>query len=329
MKKFTVLDLLDLDLKENDALSLKCVAGRQGLGKEITLSYLDRPGLALIGFFDDFTYQRIQIFGKRESSFIQKMEKENNLENIEKFFSYQIPCCIFSTGLHPGEKIKAIASKAQCPLLETPLSSTELTRRLARILGAVFAPKQTIYGVLVEVYGIGILIQGKSGVGKSETALELIERGHRLIADDIVEVRNVYGNSLVGRGNNQQLAHHMEIRGLGIINITHLYGVGAVRDQKEIQLVVNLEEWDNNKEYNRLGTDDITTDILGIQIPSLVIPVKPGRNIPIIIETAAMNERLKSMGYFSAKEFNRRSIQWLEAKNISSFYNNEHKFGEE
>ena len=322
MKNFTVLDLLDLDLKENDALSLKCVAGRQGLGNEITMSFLDRPGLALIGFFDNFTYQRIQIFGIRESNFIEKMEKEQNFDfqNIEKFFSYQIPCCIFSTGLQPGEKIKAIASKANCPLLVTPLSTTELTRRLARILGSVFAPKQLIYGDLVEVYGMGILIQGKSGVGKSETALELIERGHRLIADDVVEIRNLYGNSLVGRGGNQQLAHHMEIRGLGIIK---------VRDQKEIQLVVNLEEWDNDKEYNRLGTDENTTEILGVQIPSLTIPVKPGRNIPIIIETGAMNERLKSMGYFSAKEFNRRTIQWLEAKNISSFYNNEHKFGEE
>ena len=195
MKNFTVLDLLDLDLKENDALSLKCVAGRQGLGNEITMSFLDRPGLALIGFFDNFTYQRIQIFGIRESNFIEKMEKEQNFDfqNIEKFFSYQIPCCIFSTGLQPGEKIKAIASKANCPLLVTPLSTTELTRRLARILGSVFAPKQLIYGDLVEVYGLGILIQGKSGVGKSETALELIERGHRLIADDVVEIRNLYG----------------------------------------------------------------------------------------------------------------------------------------
>ena len=180
-----------------------------------------------------------------------------------------------------------------------------------------------------EVYGVGILIQGKSGVGKSEAALELIERGHRLIADDVVEVRNLYGNSLVGRGGNQQLAHHMEIRGLGIINISHLYGIGAVMDQKEIHLVVTLEEWDNDKEYNRLGTDENTTEILGVQIPALTIPVKPGRNIPIIIETGAMNERLKSMGYFSAKEFDRRTIQWLEAKNISSFYNNEHKYGEE
>jgi len=329
MKQFTVLDLLDLDLRENETLSLRCVAGRQGLGRKITQPYIDRPGLALVGYFEDFTFQRIQLFGKRECSFIEKMEKEKKLANIEKFFSYEMPCCIYTTDLVPGKKIKDLAAKANCPLLVTPLTTTELTQRLNRILADVFAPKKLVYGVLVEVYGIGILIQGKSGVGKSETALELIERGHRLIADDTVEVRNARGNSLTGRGPNQQLAHHMEIRGLGIINITHLYGVGAVRHSKEIQLVVNLEEWDNEKEYNRLGTDEFTTEILGVQIPTLTIPVKPGRNIPIIIETAAMNERLKSMGYFSAKEFNRKTIQWLEAKNISSFYNNEHRYSEE
>lgn len=329
MKQFTVLDLLDLDLKENESLALKCVAGRQGLGKEITQPHIDRPGLALAGYFDHFTFKRIQIFGIRECSFIEKMEKEKNLESIEKFFSYQMPCCIYTTGMTPGKKIKELAVRANCPILVTPLSTTDLTQRLNRILAHMFAPKKLVYGVLVEVYGIGILIQGKSGVGKSETALELIERGHRLIADDTVEVRNTRGNSLSGRGPNQQLAHHMEIRGLGIINITHLHGVGAVRHSKEIQLVVNLEEWDNDKEYNRLGTDEFTTEILGVQIPTLTIPVKPGRNIPIIIETAAMNERLKSMGYFSAKEFNRKTIQWLEAKNISSFYNNEHRYSEE
>lgn len=329
MKKFTVLDLIDVNLQENDPLVLKCIAGRQGLAREITVPYLDRPGLALMGYFDNFTYTRIQIFERNEFSFIEKMEKENTLKNIEKFFSYSIPCCIFPYNASPGEKIINIAEKVKCAILQTPLTSPELTRKLMGILGNVFALKQLIYGVLVEVYGIGILIRGNSGIGKSETALELIERGHRLIADDLVEVKNISGNSLMGRGGNQQLAHHMEIRGLGIINITHLYGVGAVKESKRIQLIVNLEEWDNNKEYNRLGIDDVTEEILGVQIPSLVIPVKPGRNIPIIIETAAMNERLKCMGYYSANEFNRKAVQWLEAKNISSFYNNEYKVSEE
>ncbi|MFP4564470.1 MAG: HPr(Ser) kinase/phosphatase, partial [Spirochaetia bacterium] len=174
--------------------------------------------------------------------------------------------------------------------------------------------------VLVEVFGIGVLIMGDSGVGKSEAALELIERGHRLIADDAVEMKCVSGNILMGSGANKAIGHHMEIRGLGIINITHLFGVGAIRDKKQIQLVVNLEEWDSNKEYDRIGSQNNTLELLGVHIPLLQIPVKPGRNIPIIIETAAMNERLKKMGYYSAKEFNQNILKWLESENARSVY---------
>ncbi len=166
--------------------------------------------------------------------------------------------------------------------------------------------------MLVEVYGLGILILGDSGVGKSETALELIERGHRLVADDVVEISCLNGNSLIGQGANKIIGHHMEIRGLGIINITQLYGVGSIRERKEVQIVAKLEEWDANKVYDRLGTEELTMDILGVKVPKLEIPVKPGRNIPIILETAAMNERLKSMGYFSAKEFNQNVLKWIE-----------------
>jgi HPr kinase/phosphorylase len=172
----------------------------------------------------------------------------------------------------------------------------------------------------VEVYGQGILLTGESGVGKSETALELIERGHRLVADDVVEIRRVNGNMLIGTGANKIIGHHMEIRGLGIINVTHLFGIGAVRDRKQIQLVVNLEDWDNNKSYDRIGTEDIYTEILGVKIPRLDIPVKSGRNIPIIIETAAMNERLKQMGYNAATEFNQNIMKWMESDNAKSVY---------
>jgi HPr kinase/phosphorylase len=176
----------------------------------------------------------------------------------------------------------------------------------------IFSPRQTVQGVLVEVYGLGILIQGDSGVGKSETALELIHRGHRLVADDVVEINCINGNTLMGAGANKIIGHHMEIRGPGIINITHLFGVRAIRDRKEIQLVVELEEWDSNKNYDRLGAEDHTTEMLGVNVPILTVPVKPGRNIPIIIETAAMNERLKSMGYHSAREFNKNILKWIE-----------------
>lgn len=172
----------------------------------------------------------------------------------------------------------------------------------------------------MEVFGLGILLLGDSGVGKSETALELIERGHRLVADDVVEIRCLNGNNLQGCGANKLIGHHMEIRGLGIINITQLYGVGSVLDQNEVQLIVKLEEWDANKVYDRLGTEEKSMDILGVSVPMLEIPVKPGRNIPIIIETAAMNERLKSMGYFSAKEFNKNVLRWIETDNAKSAY---------
>ena len=169
-----------------------------------------------------------------------------------------------------------------------------------------------MHGVLVEVFGVGILLTGDSGVGKSETALELIERGHRLVADDIVELICVNGNTLLGQGANKIISHHMEIRGLGIINIEKLYGVGAILEQKEVQLVVKLEEWDTNKVYDRLGTNQQTIELLGVNIPLLEIPVKPGRNIPIIVETASMNERLKSMGYNSARDFNQNVLKWIE-----------------
>ena len=312
MKKFTILDLLGLDLRENDDLQLKCIAGRAGLGREITVAYLDRPGLALAGYFDNFAYQRLQVFGRGEFAYITKMIEEGNTEPLERFFSFPFPCCIFPYGATPEEIFIKMAEKARCPILQTPLSSPELSQRLIRVLEGVVAPQQVIHGVFVEVFGIGIMIKGKSGVGKSEAALELIERGHRLIADDIVEIKRVSGNHLEGKGGNAFLAHHMEIRGLGIINITHLFGVGAIRDSKQVQLIVNLEDWDSEKVYDRIGSGEITEEILGVQVPSLVIPVKPGRNIPIIIETAAMNERLKRMGYYSAREFNQKVIRWLE-----------------
>jgi len=177
-----------------------------------------------------------------------------------------------------------------------------------------------MHGVLVEVFGIGILLIGDSGVGKSETALSLIERGHRLVADDVVEIRCLNGTLLMGQGTNKVIGHHMEIRGLGIINVTHLFGVGAIRDKKQIQLVIQLEDWDPNKVYDRIGMDEMTMEILGVHVPKLEIPVKPGRNLPIIIETAAMNERLKKMGYHSAREFNQNILRWLESESARTMY---------
>ncbi len=318
MKRFTVLDLLDLDLKEHNALNLTCTAGRAGLANEISVPDLNRPGLALGGFFDNFAFQRIQLFGRGEHAYLVKLDKENKTDTTEQMFKYKIPCCVFTHGLSPTAKFVELAEKASCPILQTDLPSSELAMRILRALSNVF--EITVHGTLVEVFGIGILIQGESGVGKSEAALELIERGHRLVADDAVEIRCVNGNILLGAGASKVIGHHMEIRGIGIINITHLFGVGPIRDNKQIQLVVQLEEWDANKVYDRIGSQENTTEILGVKVPKLEIPVKPGRNIPIIIETAAMNERLKKMGYYSAKEFNQNVLKWLESENARAVY---------
>ncbi len=319
-KDFTVLDLLDLDLKDRDSLNLRCIAGRTGLSRLITVPDINRPGLELAGFYDAFAFERLQLFGRGEYAYLQKMQKDGDTENLKRFFEYEIPCVVFTHSLTPDGVFLYFAENSGCPVLQTDFDSSEFSARLLRVFSNVFAPKKTLHGVLVEVYGIGILIMGESGVGKSETALELVERGHRLVADDIVELSCVNGNTLVGRGANKYISHHMEIRGLGIINISQLYGVGAIREQKEVQLVVTLSAWDQNKIYDRLGTEASKIDLLGVSVPSIELPVSPGRNLPIIIESAAMNERLKSMGYFSAKEFDQNILKWIESGDAETAY---------
>jgi HPr kinase/phosphorylase len=319
-KRFTVLDLVDMDLKEHNSLNLQCIGGRKGLSREISVPDLNRPMGAILGFYEEFAYQRIQLIGRGEAAGLSKLSAEGNYDNLKQMFTYAIPCCIFTHNLNPDENFFRAAEGAQCPILRTDLSSSEFSSRLLRILSDVFAPRQSTHGVLVEVYGLGILILGDSGVGKSETALELIHLGHRLVADDVVDIRCVSGNILLGAGANKIIAHHMEIRGMGIINITHIFGVGAIRDRKQIQLVVKLEAWDSAKNYDRIGMEEQYMDILGVKVPTLEIPVKPGRNIPVIIETAAMNERLKKMGYNAAREFNQNILKWIESDTSRAVY---------
>lgn len=321
-KKFTVLDLLELDLSGHDTLNLKCIAGRRGLPRAITLPEINRPGLAISGFFQNFQANRVQLFGRGETAYLEKLHQENSINALEEFFSSQIPCCIFAYNLNPTEEFLRLAEDNCCAILQSDLPSTELSNRMVRVFSNIFAPKKTMHGVLVEVYGTGIFLTGHSGVGKSETALELVERGHRLVADDIVEIRCVNGNILLGRGANTLISHHMEIRGLGIINISQLYGVGAIRDQKEVQLIVQLEEWDATKAYDRLGSEQNYVEVLGVKIPQITIPVRPGRNLPIILEAAAMNERLKNMGYNSARDFNQNVLKWIETGEAKTAYSN-------
>lgn len=320
MSAFTVLDLLDLDLKKHNDLGLVCIGVRAGLTREIKVPDLNRPGLALSGFFDNFGSARIQIFGRGEHSYLEKLQHEGNRATLQAFFEREIPCCIFTHGLDPTPDFAELAEQSGCPILRTNHDTSEFVMRVVRALSNVFSARQTIHGTLIEVFGIGVLITGDSGVGKSEAALELIGRGHRLVADDAVEVRRVGGSILMGQGANPVLGHHMEIRGLGIINITHLFGVGAIRDTKQVQLVCRLEVWDSQKVYDRIGADTRTIDLLEVPIPYLELPVKPGRNIPIIIETAATNERLKQMGYYSAREFNQSVMRWLDGEHARRAY---------
>lgn len=320
MSDFTVLDLLDLDLKEHNLLDLHCIAGRSGLSRKIINNKISRPGLALTGFFEEFAAESIQLFGHGEQRYMAKLDQEKKSDTYSQLLDYSVPCCIFCDGGKPTEAFIHLAEETSTPVLVTPLPSADFSRRLYGSLGEIFAPTMTIHGVLVEVFGIGVLITAESGTGKSETALELIERGHRLISDDSVKLKNIGDSYLIGMGENSALAHHMEIRGIGIINISTLFGVGAIRDKKQIQLSVHLEEWDSSKNYDRVGEKEQTDLFLGIQVPKLVIPIKPGRNIPVLIETAARNERLKKQGYYSAKEFDRSVLKWLESETARNVY---------
>jgi HPr kinase/phosphorylase len=320
MSKFTILDLIDLEPERPNALDLSCCCGRKGLSREIFSTEINRPGLALAGFFENFVGERIQIIGRGEFAFIQAMSPENLVRQLDELLKYNIPCFIFCYALEPPEPFREAAEAAGIPLLKTPLDSSATTIRLLRALDDVFAPKKTVHGVFVEVEGMGVLIQGESGVGKSETALELLDRGHRLIADDAVLIKCLNGNILWGRGTSKVMGHHMEIRGLGIIDIAQVYGMNSVRDTKQMEMVFKLEEWDSAKNYDRLGTSDETTTLLDVNIPTITLPVKPGRNIPIIIEAAVLNQRLKFKGVHAAKEFNKNLIQWIESENARNLW---------
>lgn len=315
IRSITIERLLEMS-KEEDVLRVRMITGERTLKREITNYDINRPGLALAGDYDYFDYDRIQVFGRGEHHYLRKLLEKNALDSVESFFSYSVACCIFSNGNEPPPLFIDMAEKAVVPILVSALPTNLLTARLSKILEDAFSPKTSIHGVLVEVFGVGILIIGKSGVGKSETALELIERGHRLVADDVVEIRSVSNTFLIGSGA-KLIRHHMEIRGLGIININQLFGVGAIRDTKQIQLVVSLEEWDAQKEYDRLGLEESVYAILGVDIPLLTIPVKPGRNIPILIETAAMNFRLHKLGFNTAKELDKQLMLWIEEQRSS------------
>lgn len=317
MIELTVLRLLELDAKERDPLMLKCIGGKNGLGRTIASPTISRPGLPLSGYYKSFSETSIQVIGKGEQLYLADGEVTGKTENLRKFFTYNIPCCVFTDGAEPKSCFKGLAEEHSIPILQTELQSSDFSRRLYQMLDEQFAPTKTVHAVLVEVFGIGVLMTGESGVGKSETALELLDRGHRLISDDTVKLKNINDQFLVGSGPNPNIAHHMEIRGLGIINIPDLYGVGAIREKKQVQIWVHLEDWDKTKCYQRIDNPENDT-ILGIRVPKVIIPVKPGRNIPIIIETAAREIRLHKIGYNASSQYDKGIAKFLESQQLEA-----------
>lgn len=286
--------------------SLEILAGPSDCsGIMIANMDVNRPGLHLADYYGFFDASRFQIFGNTEMGFLENLDDSLKKERLEKFFSHK-PCAVVITrGLEPYPCMVDFANKYSVPLLRTSEPTYAFTTEFGSFLSVELAPRVTRHGVLVEVYGEGILLLGESGVGKSETAIELVKRGHRLIADDAVEIRKVSNKTLVG-SSPENIRHFIELRGIGIVNARRLFGIGSVKTTEKINMVIQLELWDQNKVYDRMGLDNEYTEILGNKVPSMTIPVKPGRNLAVIIEVAAMNNRQKRMGYNAAQELLKR-----------------------
>ncbi len=274
----------------------------------IQTSDINRPGMQLAGFYEFFDVNRIQIIGKVEHTYLDSYSIEERSAILEKFFALQFPAIVVTRGIQVHSEMIEIAEKMNKPLLRTEEETSSFMSALINFINLEIAPRRTRHGVLVEVYGEGVLILGESGVGKSETAIELVKRGHRLIADDAVEIRRVSDKTLVG-SSPAIIKHFIELRGIGIIDVKNIFGIGAVKDTQGIDMIIHLEPWVDGKTYDRLGMLDEYTNIMGINIPSLTIPVKLGRNLAVIIEVAAMNNRQKNMGYNAAEELNKRLMQ--------------------
>ena len=274
---------------------------------KVVLSHPDvnRPALQLTGFFDHFDRERVQIIGYVEQAYINTLPREVRVERYDKLLSSEIPCVVYSRGQEPDEDMQDLCLHYQVPLMVSDKSTSDLMAEVIRWLKVKLAPCISIHGVLVDVFGEGVLIMGESGIGKSEAALELIKRGHRLVSDDVVEIRKVSDATLVGSAPDIT-KHFIELRGIGIIDVKSLYGVESVKDTQNIDMVIKLEDWDNDKEYDRLGLEDRYTEFLGNQVVCHNIPIRPGRNLAIIVESAAVNYRQKKMGYNAAQELYNR-----------------------
>ena len=277
---------------------------------------VNRPGLQLTGFFDYFDAKRLQVIGRVETTYLEGLTSEERRESFELLLSQDIPALIISREIEPFPECMEMAEKYDRTILRSPDTTSVLMSNIIAALKSYLAPRITRHGVLVEVYGEGVLLLGESGVGKSETAIELVKRGHRLIADDAVEIKRNVTDRLVGTAP-ELIRHYIELRGIGVIDVRRLFGMGAIKLKQQIDMVINLEPWNDNTVYDRLGLDQMQTEVLGVKLPSITIPVKPGRNLASIVEVAAMNNRNRKMGHNAALELTQRMDRHFEQNSMS------------
>ena len=296
-----------------DQLSLSSVAGQGGIGNTLSTSDVHRPGLALAGFLGLFTFDRVQVMGNTEMLYLSSLDPDVCRQALKTIFQFDIPCVVITDGNEVLPMMVELSNARQIPLLTTPFATTKFAHLFSYYLDDVFAPRTAIHGSLVDVYGIGLLFVGASGIGKSEIAVDLVERGHRLVADDVVLVSRKVQGMIVG-SSGETLRDHIEIRGLGILNVRNMFGVRAVRMQKRVEVVVKLIKWDETAAYDRIGLDEDWVSILDLEVPQVTVPIYPGKNITVIAETIALNYQLKIQGYHTAQEFNRRLVELMKNK---------------
>ena len=298
---------------QRQELALEILSESLASKVDVTVSDIHRPGMALMGFLENFLPERLQILGQTEIIYLSQLEDSDQRRSIDRLFGFEIPGVLVAKGLEVPPYFVERANECQVPVVRTPMSTTPFIHQLTSYLDAMFSPQTNVHGSLVDVYGVGLLFTGRSAIGKSETALDLVERGHRLVADDVVTITRRHGDILIGTGN-QLLRHHMEIRGLGIIDVQSVFGIRSIRVQKRVEVQVELREWDANEDYDRTGLDQRKTEILGVAVPSVVIPIVPGKNVTVIAEVIALDYLLKAYGYNAAERLNAHLMEMMKRR---------------
>ena len=311
------IDVRTFYTQTKDRLKLTLATSENGFSRRISKSDIHRPGLALAGFVELFTYDRVQVLGNTEVKYLSSLTKEDLTKSIDRFIEFEIPCIIIADGNKIPSHLLFAAKRRNICVFGSAHTTTTLVHLMGDYLDVTFAHQESTHASLVDVYGVGMLVSGKSGIGKSEVALDLVERGHRLVADDIVIITRTAEDTLIGRGTEIS-DHHLELRGVGVVDIKKIFGIRGVRLQKRIEVEVKLIEWDANEVYDRTGLDENTVSILDVKIPQISLPMNPGKNMTVICETIAMNQLLKLHGYHTAKEFNRRLKDYIKKKQSTS-----------